>query len=188
MVDATDPAGREDRDPGRVGGDHRGRDRGGRPAAAGERRREARPGRLAHRTCGGRGQSREGGIVEADEQAAFVDRDRRRDRAGRPDRGLGRLGDLDVLRVRQAVADQSGFEGDHRPALGQGRRDFGVDGEAVEERGLVSHGREPTRYAREYEPQSYIEGFEPDNGDSRRLRFESCSRADRRRSWRRNPQ
>ena len=54
-------------------------------------------------------------VVEADEQPPVMDRDRRRDRAGGADRGLRRLGDLDVLRVRQAVADQGRFRG-RRPA------------------------------------------------------------------------
>ena len=41
------------------------------------------------------------------------------------------VGDLEVLRVRQAVADQRRFERDDRPALGQRGRDLRVDRESV---------------------------------------------------------
>ena len=132
-MDATDPAGREDRDPGRVRRDHRGRDRGGRPTPAGQRSRQARPGRLAHRAGGCRGEGEQGGLVETDEQSPAVDRDRRRDRPGRPDRRLGGRRDLEVLRIRQAVADQRGFQRHDRPALGQRGRDLRVDRESVGE-------------------------------------------------------
>ena len=102
-----------------------------RPSWPPSRRRRAPPRGSAGPPCaptrGSRGQRRERRIVEADEQAAVVDRDRRRDRAGRPDRGLRRRRDLDVLRIRQAVADQRGFQGDDRPALGEGGRDLGGD-------------------------------------------------------------
>ena len=145
-VDATDPAGREDRDPGRVRRDHRGRDRRGRPTAAGQRRRQARPGRLAHRAGGCRGEGEQGGLVEADEQPPAMDRDRRRDRPGRPDRRLGGRRDLEVLRIRQAVADQRGFERHDGPALGQRGRDLRVDRESVGERGWV---RTAEAYSRE---------------------------------------
>ena len=93
----------------------------------------ARLGRAALRTRPGRcrGEREQGRLVEADQQPPAVDRDRRRDRAGRPDRRLGRGRDLDVLRVRQAVADQRRFERDDRPALGQGGRDVGAGVESV---------------------------------------------------------
>ena len=88
-MDAADPAGREHPDPGRSGRDHRRRDGRRRPAAVGQRRRQAGPGGLADR-AGRSGRERlERGIVQPDEQPAGMDRDRRRDGAGRAD---GRLG------------------------------------------------------------------------------------------------
>ena len=123
-MDAADPAGREDRDPGGVGRDHRGRDGRRRPAAVGQRGGEARPRRLADRARRRRGQRLEGRLVQADQQPPAVDRHGGRDRAARPDRRFRGAGDLEVLGVRQAVADQGGLEGDDRPALGQGRRDL----------------------------------------------------------------
>ena len=47
-----------------------------------------------------------------------MDRDGRRDRAALADRGLGRARDLEVLRIRQAVADERRLEGDDRAAVG----------------------------------------------------------------------
>ena len=101
-----------------------------RPSWPPSRRRPARRRGSAARPCGpsprGRGQGHERRLVQADEQSPAVDRDRRRDRAARPDGRLRGAGDLEVLRVRQAVADQGRFEGDDRPALRQGRRDLRV--------------------------------------------------------------
>ena len=106
-----------------------------------ERRGEARSGRLAHRAGRCRGQREQRGLVEADEQPAVVDRHRRRDRPGRPDRSLRGGRDLEVLGIRQAVADQRRFERHDRPALGQRGRDLGIDGESVGERGGSWHRR-----------------------------------------------
>ena len=88
----------------------------------------ARLGRAALRTePGGRRRERlERRLVEPDQEPAGMDRDGRRDRPGRADRRLGRRRDLEVLRVRQAVADQRRFEGDDRPAGRQGGRDLGL--------------------------------------------------------------
>ena len=49
------------------------------------------------------------------------------------DRGLGRARDLDVLRVRQAVADERRLEGDDGPARRQRGGDLRRDGEPVGE-------------------------------------------------------
>ena len=122
-VDAADPARREDPDPGRVGRDHRRRDRGGRPAAFGERDGQARPGGLADRCRPARSRARAAQPrIQADEDPAVMDRDGRRDRAALADRGLRRARDLDVLRIRQAVADQGGLEGDDRRCRRAARR------------------------------------------------------------------
>ena len=114
-VDAADPARREDPDAGRVGGDHRRRDGRRRPATVDQRGREAgraaltdRPGRRVasvSRSC----------RLETDQHPAGVDRDGRRDGALAADRCLGGPGDLEVLGIRQAVADERRLEGDDRP-------------------------------------------------------------------------
>ena len=128
-MDAADPAGREHRDPRGVRRDHRRRHRRGRPAAARERRRQARPRGLAHRPAGAVASAGSAAVVEPDEQPPVVDRHGRRAprRASRTAASEARR-DLEVLRVRQAVADQGRFEGDDRPALGQGGRGVGVPG------------------------------------------------------------
>ena len=140
-MDAADPARREDRDPGGVRRDHRGRDGRGRPAAVGQRGGEARPRGLADRAGGRRRQGLERRPRPARRAAAR--------RGSRPWPGPRRppgpppprrRRDLEVLRVRQAVADQGRFEGDDRPALGQGRRDLRVHergGRAMRRRRLM---------------------------------------------------
>ena len=60
-----------------------------------------------------------------------VERHGRGHGAGRPDRGLGRGRDLDVLRVGQPVADERGLERDDGRAVAQRVGDLGGDGEAV---------------------------------------------------------
>ena len=131
-MDAADAAGREHPDPGRGRGDHRGRHRRRRPAALGQRDREARAGGLAHRAGRGRRQRLEGRRVQPDEQSAVADRHGRRHGAGRLAHGrLRGRRDLEVLRVRQAVADQRRLERDDRPALGQRRGDLGRDDEPI---------------------------------------------------------
>ena len=121
-VDAADAAGREDPDAGGLGRDHRRRDRRRGPAALGQRDGQARPGGLADRAGRGGRERLQGRLVQADEDAAVMDRDRRRDRATLADRRLRRARDLDVLRIRQAVADQGGFEGDDGRAVARARR------------------------------------------------------------------
>ena len=130
-MDPADAARREDRDAGRVRGDHRRRHGRRRPAAIGQGRRETRSRRLPDRPVGRRGEREKRRLVQADQEPAAVDRDRRGDGAGRPDRRLGRRRHLEVLRVRQAVADERRFERDDRPAVGQGGRDLGSDVEQV---------------------------------------------------------
>ena len=66
-----------------------------------------------------------------DEQPALVERDGRRHGAGRPDRRLGRGRHLDVVRVREPVADERGLEGDDGGARGERVGDLGGDGETV---------------------------------------------------------
>jgi hypothetical protein len=124
-MDAADPAGREDADAGRRRGDHRCRDGRGRPAVGRERRRQVRPGGL-HDRAGGRLRERfEVGLAKPDVDPAGADRDRRGRRPGLDHRGLGRAGDLEILGIRQAVADQRRLEGDDRPAVAKSGRDAG---------------------------------------------------------------
>ena len=123
---AADPARREHPDPRRVRRDHRGRDRRGRPAALAERDRHRRPRRLAH-GARRRGRERlERLRIQPHEQPPVPDRDRRRHGAVRLAHGrLRRERDLEILRVRQAVADERRLERDHRPAVREGRGDLG---------------------------------------------------------------
>ena len=61
--------------------------------------------------------------VQPDEQRPVADRDRRRHRAvGLAHGRLRRRRDLEVLRIRQAVADERRLERDDRPAVARGRR------------------------------------------------------------------
>ena len=69
--------------------------------------------------------------IEADQDATVADGDRGGDRAALANGRLRRARDLDVLRIRQAVADERRFEGDHRHAVAQGVRDLGRDQQAV---------------------------------------------------------
>ena len=109
------------------------------PSRRRERCRQARARGLADRSRGRRRERIEGLLVEADQQPAGVDRDRRGDRARGADRRLGRPCDVEILRERQAVADQGQFEGDDRPARRQGGRDLGADVESVgEHRSVVA--------------------------------------------------
>ena len=147
-MDAADAARREDRDAGRVRRDHRRRDGRRRPAAVGECRRETRPGGLPDRSRRCRGQGGERGLVQADEQPPAADRDRRGDGPGRANRRLGRGRDLEVLRVRQAVADERRFERDHGPALGQGRGHLGLSNRRAGRYASVSVGVRPRRLSR----------------------------------------
>ena len=132
-MDATDPTGGKDPDPRGVGGDHRRRDGRRRPPAVGDGRCQARPGGLADGSGRGDRERLDGRLVQPDEHAPGVDRDGRRDGAGRAHGGLRSAGDGQVLRVRKPVADQGRFEGDDRPALGERGRDLGADVESVGE-------------------------------------------------------
>ena len=126
-MDAADPAGREDGDPGGVGRDHRRRDRRRGPAAGGEGRRQARSSRLPNRARRGGRQCLERAGVKPDQDSAFVDGNRGWHGSGRTHSGLRGCGDLEVLRIGQTMADQGRFEGDDRSARGEcggdGRRD-----------------------------------------------------------------
>ena len=130
-VDAADAAGREDPDARRVGRDHRRRDRGGGPAALGQGDREAGPGGLANGAGRRGGEGVQGVGIEAHQHAAIVDRHRGRDRATLADGGLRGARDLDVLWIRQAVADEGGLEGDDGRAVAQRAGDLGRDQEPV---------------------------------------------------------
>ena len=139
-MDAADPAGREDRDPGRVGRDHRRADGRGGPTAGGQRGGEARPGDLADRAGRRRRERLEIRVRQADEETAVVDGHGRRDGARLAHRRLRRAGDLDVLRVWQAVADEGRLEGHDRRAAAEGVGHFGRQVEAVAD-AAVGHGR-----------------------------------------------
>ena len=81
-------------------------------------------GRAALRTePAGRGRQRlERLRIQPHEQPPVADRDRRRHGAvGLADRRLRRERDLEILRVRQPVADERRLERDHGPAVGEGR-------------------------------------------------------------------
>ena len=130
-MNTTDAAGREHPDPRSVRGDHRRRHRRRRPASVGECRRQARPRCLTDGTRWGRGEREQGDLVEADEQTAAMDRHGRGHGARVADGGLGRLRDLDVLGIREAVTDERRFEGDdgapHRESTG----DLGADDQSI---------------------------------------------------------
>jgi hypothetical protein len=111
-MDAADAAGREHTDPGRVGCDHGRRDGRGAPAARGDRGTEAGAGDLAHRALGRGGQCLEIVRGQADQQPSIVERDGRGHGARGADRELGRRRDLEVLRVREPVADERRLERD----------------------------------------------------------------------------
>ena len=130
-MDAADPAGRKHPDPRGMGGDHRRRDGRRRPPAIGDGRCQARPGGLADGPGRSDRERLDGRVVQPDEHPTGVDRDGRRDGAGRAHGGLRSPGDGQVLGVRQPVADQRRFEGDDRTALGERGRDLGADVESV---------------------------------------------------------
>ena len=125
------------------------------------RRARSPGGRAALRTDPGRGggQRLERRGVQTDEQPPVVDRDGRRHGAiGLADRRLGRRRDLDVLRIRQAVADQRRLERDDRGAVGQRGGDLRREDEAIVSRRArwacpqayrrrypAAHGRERSR-------------------------------------------
>ena len=105
------------------------------PASAAARRR---PGRFAHGSRQVRSRAPRAVRLEPDEQPPAVDRDGRRHRAGIADGGLRGPRDLEVVRVRQAVADQRRFERDDGPARAQGAGDLGRDLQAIEKHRVVS--------------------------------------------------
>ena len=127
-MDAADPAGREDPDARR----HAPGSSSPRPSSPPNRRRRnaaASVGRAALRTepAGRRRERLRARFVQADQDPAGVDRDGRGDGAGLADRRLGRMRDLEVLRVRQAVADERRLEGHDGAAVGERARDLGRD-------------------------------------------------------------
>ncbi len=130
-VDAADAAGRMDRDAGGMRGDHRRGDRGGGEPGPGEGLGEGRPRRLLDRPRGGRRECLQLRGRQPDEHPAVHDGDRRRDGARLADRGLGGEGDLEVRRVREAMADQRRLEGDDPLAVGKGLGDLGLHEQAV---------------------------------------------------------
>ena len=139
-MDAADPAGREDRDPGRVGRDHRRADGRGGPPAGGQRGGEARSGDLADRTGRCRRERLEVRVGQADEEPTVADGHGGRDGPRLAHRRLRRAGDLDVLRVRQAVADERRLEGHDRRAPAERVGHFGRQVEAIAD-AAVGHGR-----------------------------------------------
>ena len=100
-------------------------------AAAGDRGAQVPPRDLVDRAPLGRRQAFELVAGQPDQELALVQRDRGRDRAGRPDRRLGCGRDLDVLGVRQPVADERGLEGDDGAAVPQRVGDLWGDGEML---------------------------------------------------------
>ena len=131
-VHAADPAGREDPDPGRMGRDHRRGHRRRGPAALGQGHGKARTGGLADRSGGRRRERLERRRVQAHEQRPVADRDGGRHGAvGLAHGRLGRRRDLEVLRVRQPVADERRLERDDGPALGERGGDLGGDDQPV---------------------------------------------------------
>ena len=134
-VDAADPAGGEDADARRMGGDHRRRDGRGRPAGR-QRRGQARPGGLADRT--GRRRRRAPRAQHRRARPGSGRRGSRRWPAPRPTPGRRppTPRDLEVLGIRQAVADERRFEGDDR--AGRRRAAFATVG-ATSGRSRRSH-------------------------------------------------
>ena len=65
--------------------------------------------------------------VKPDEEPAVADRDGRRNGARLADRCFGRARDLEVVRIREAVADERGLERDDGAAVGERRRDLRRD-------------------------------------------------------------
>jgi hypothetical protein len=121
-VHAAQPAGREHLHAGGVGERGGRRHRRGTVAAQADRRtevagRQLREPALADAVQLGRGQADPGDAVE--------DGDGGRDGAVGADRGLEILGGGAVLRCREPVGEQRALEGDHRPAVGDGRSDLG---------------------------------------------------------------
>ena len=110
-VHATDAAGGEHRDAGQVCRAHRGAHRRRGEGPRGEQRPEVARAGLRHRPVR-IGQPLEQGVVGTDDDAAVLDGDGRRDRAGLADRGLGRQGRLQVVRDGQALRDEARLEGD----------------------------------------------------------------------------
>ena len=133
-------------------------------------------GRAALRTePGGRGRQRlERRRVQPHEQPPVADRDRRRHGAlGLAHGRLRRERHLEVLRVRQPVADQRRLERDHRPAVREGRGDLGGhddplghgrrDGHAASVASPLpcAHAGAPTDDARGHPPRRRGRGARP---------------------------
>ena len=81
-------------------------------------------------------------VVEADEQASVVDRDRGGHGAGLAHRRLRRASRPRGCPGSQAVADQRGLERDDGAARGEGGRDLRVDRQAVHD-AAVAGGTHP---------------------------------------------
>ena len=126
-VDAADAAGGEDLDAGEAGADHRGGDGGGAGPALAEGDGEVGARELAD--VGGGGEALEPVGLEADMDAALHHRDGGGDGAGGGDLGLDGARGREVLGMRHAVGDDRRFEGDERPAGGDGLGDGGREGE-----------------------------------------------------------
>ncbi len=108
-------------------------------------RATASEGRAALRTvpAGAVASASRSAATQPDQQPALVHGHRRRDGATLADRGLGGTGDVEVLGVRQPVADEGRLEGDHGAALGQGGLDLGGDEQARAEVRDGHRGRVP---------------------------------------------
>ena len=109
----------ENVDTGAFGKDHRCRHRcrakRRRARHAGERNGKIAPRQLCHTAC--RGQPPHLVSGKSGMRQPVKNRHRRRHRAGGADTSLGRLCHLDILRMRQAMADQGRFKRHQRAAL-----------------------------------------------------------------------
>ena len=92
---------------------------------------EARPGRLADGPGGAVPRASRSSSARPDQEPPVADGHGGRHGAALADRRLRRAGDLEVLRVRQAVADQRRFERDDRAPGGQRVRDLRRDGQTI---------------------------------------------------------
>ena len=127
--------------PASAGGDHGGADRGARPGARLERRREVVPRGLDHRSR--RRQGVDLVLGQADHQPPTVDGDRGRHGALATNGGLGGPRHLHVARRRQPVRDERGLERHDRRAGGERFGHFG---------GEAQHRPRPWRLLRDGGP------------------------------------
>src|SRR5450759_597279 len=161
----ADPTGREDADAGCGTGEHGRRDGGRAEHSGGERPGQRRPGNLPD--VGGRGQLHEGRRVKPYEQPTIPDRDRRRHGAGLADGRLRGAGDLQVSGIREAVADERGFEGHDRASSPERGADLRGNQESIAEtadNGFVHLQRVPLPVKRPPIAQGPLEPADPPVG------------------------